>query len=85
MSALTMNPYCERCGHWTSKREFILPGGVLQNAETHLAQGDLTALLALRPGTCPTSLRNLVLNISLCPKCDQTAFLSVQVRTVEVD
>jgi hypothetical protein len=69
--------YCEHCECWTSNRSFIVPGQEMESGQKFLRRGGLTGLLAMPPDPAFSARRNLVFRASICPRCDRTAYLSV--------
>lgn len=90
-------PYCERCNEWGTKRAFAVPGVRAAVVQPLLAAGDLAAVIALQPidevepvavGDKKASLAKrsaaIILTVTLCPRCDQSAYLTVAEKQVTV-
>jgi hypothetical protein len=81
-------PYCERCQGWTIEKTLVLNGHGRAAAQGPLAAGDLDALLSLpdlpperRPeaaGTREDPVLGLKLTGAVCPKCLDSAWLTVK-------
>jgi hypothetical protein len=75
-------PYCEPCRAWTSNEDTKLKGLTREDAQPLLDKGDLAGVISLSDRPDADSAVRIELKRSFCPKCANTAFLSVkEVRT----
>ncbi|WP_375771630.1 hypothetical protein NR798_12265 [Archangium gephyra] len=79
-------PYCESCQAWTKSQGSSLKGLTREDVQPVLDRGDLAGLLTLADHPDAGSAHRIQLLRRYCPRCANTAFLSVnEIHTVVKD
>jgi hypothetical protein len=82
VDAEAKNPYCERCGRWCTPKPLPLGGLTSVDVEHAIQLGDLMPLIDIQVRGDGDPARSIVLTGNSCDGCADTAFLSVDEKTV---
>jgi hypothetical protein len=75
-------PYCERCNLWGAEKKMLLQGLSRADADPLLQSGDLDGVIQLPLPADPNLSVALALTATLCPRCADTSFLTVEEKRV---
>ena len=82
VDAEVRKPYCEGCGGWCTPKALTLGGLTRVDLEHAVQLGDLMPLVDIQVRADGDAARSLVLTGNTCDGCSDTAFLSVDEKTV---
>jgi phosphate/sulfate permease len=75
-------PYCERCGQWCTPKPLTLGGLGRADVEQAVQLGDLMPLVDIQVRSDGDGTKSILLTGNVCDGCSDTAFLSVDEKTI---